>query len=86
VVKYAVLLDLSTGNALILSLNCYEDVDVLTISALAKKVNLSRSAVLYYEREGLLSPAARGANGYRLYGEDELVRLALIVDYGGTSI
>ena len=86
VVKYAVFLDLSTGNALILSLNCYEDVDVLTISALAKKVNLSRTTVLYYEREGLLSPAARAVNGYRLYGQEELVKLALIVDYRALGV
>ncbi|BBB25989.1 MerR family transcriptional regulator [Amphritea japonica] len=79
-------LDLSTGDALTLSLNCYGGVDVLTISALAKKANLSRTAVLYYEREGLLKPAVRDGNGYRLYGQKELERLALIVDYRAMGV
>lgn len=59
---------------------------MLTISALAKKVNLSRTAVLYYEREGLLKPAVRGANGYRLYGEKESTRLRLIADYRALGV
>ncbi|WP_290699080.1 MerR family transcriptional regulator [Amphritea sp.] len=59
---------------------------MLTISALAKKFNLSRSTVLYYEREGLLKPAARGGNGYRLYGQKELEKLALIVDYRALGV
>ena len=59
---------------------------MLTISALAKKVNLSRSTVLYYEREGLLIPAVRDGNGYRLYGQKELTKLALIVDYRALGV
>lgn len=59
---------------------------MLTISALAKKVNLSRSAILYYEREGLLKPASRGGNGYRLYGQKELAKLVLILDYRALGV
>lgn len=59
---------------------------MLTVSALAKKVNLSRTTLLYYEREGLLKPAIRSANGYRLYGQKELEKLALIVDYRALGV
>jgi len=39
----------------------------LTIGALARRLNLSTSALRFYEREGLLVPAQRSASGYRLY-------------------
>jgi DNA-binding transcriptional MerR regulator len=54
---------------------------MLTISKLAKKFALSRATLLYYEREGLLEPASRAANGYRWYGEAEAGRLQQIVAY-----
>ena len=52
-----------------------------TISKLAEKFALSRATLLYYEREGLLEPASRAANGYRWYGEAEIARLKQIVAY-----
>jgi DNA-binding transcriptional MerR regulator len=54
---------------------------MLTISQLAKKFGLSRATLLYYEREGLLEPAARADNGYRYFGEKEVERLRRIVGY-----
>lgn len=39
----------------------------LTIGALARRLNVSTSALRFYEREGLLVPAQRSASGYRLY-------------------
>jgi len=54
---------------------------MLTISKLAKKFGLSRATILYYEREGLLKPARRAANGYRWYGDGEIEQLRQIVDY-----
>ncbi|WP_432473102.1 MerR family transcriptional regulator [Amphritea sp. HPY] len=54
---------------------------MFTVSNLAERAGLSRTSVLYYEREGLLLPAARAANGYRLYSDKELDRLQLIVNY-----
>jgi len=39
----------------------------LTIGALARRLNVSTSALRFYEREGLLVPARRSASGYRLY-------------------
>ncbi len=54
---------------------------MLSISKLAKKFALSRATLLYYEREGLLEPASREANGYRVYGDREIARLRQIVGF-----
>jgi MerR family transcriptional regulator, thiopeptide resistance regulator len=51
---------------------------VLTISALAKRAGLSRSALLYYDRLGLLRPVKRSRARYRLYSPDEVDRLEQI--------
>lgn len=42
--------------------------DGLGISALAERSGVTPSAVRYYERIGLLSPAQRSANGYQVLG------------------
>lgn len=54
---------------------------MLTISKLAKRFGLARATLLYYEREGLLEPACRAANGYRYYGDAQIGRLQQIVDF-----
>jgi DNA-binding transcriptional MerR regulator len=54
---------------------------MLTISELAKQVGISRSTLLYYERQGLLLPSSRAANGYRLYAEKQEEQLQQIVSY-----
>lgn len=46
-----------------------------TTRKIAALAGISRATLLYYESLGLLSPAARSASGYRLYGEAELKRL-----------
>jgi MerR family transcriptional regulator, thiopeptide resistance regulator len=51
---------------------------MLTISALAKKAGLSRSALLYYDRLGLLKPLKRSCARYRLYSPVETERLEQI--------
>ena len=50
----------------------------LTISALARRFNLSRSALLHYDRIGLLTPSGRTAAGYRCYSEADAERLHAI--------
>jgi DNA-binding transcriptional MerR regulator len=50
----------------------------MTVTGIARRCGLSRTAVLYYESEGLLRPASRTASGYRRYGEAELLRLEQI--------
>lgn len=54
---------------------------MLTVSQLAKRYGLSRTAILYYEREGLLMPTQRGDNGYRWYGPSAEARLQKILAY-----
>lgn len=56
-------------------------VNMLTISALAKQFNLSRSTILYYEGKGLLHPDHISENGYRWYGDHEIKRLETIISY-----
>lgn len=46
---------------------------------MGRRFGLSRSALLYYDRIGLLSPGARSGAGYRLYSADDVARLQRIV-------
>lgn len=50
----------------------------LRISEVAERTGLPASTIRYYESAGLIEPAERGSNGYRIYGEDEVERLAFI--------
>ena len=59
---------------------------MFTVTQLARKYGISRSTVLYYEREGLLKPACRSENGYRWYGGREIERLEAIVSYRSYGI
>lgn len=52
-----------------------------SVSQLAKLCGLSRTTVLYYEKEGLLVPATRSENGYRWYSDKELEKLKAISSY-----
>jgi len=54
---------------------------MFTISQLGRRFGLSRSALLYYDRLGLLTPSSRTAKGYRLYSESDASRLDLICTY-----
>ncbi|MCF6194645.1 MAG: MerR family transcriptional regulator [Kangiellaceae bacterium] len=54
---------------------------MLTVSQLAKKFNISRATIFYYERKGILLSKLRSENGYRWYGEQEVKRLELIISY-----
>src|SRR5262249_3556392 len=51
---------------------------MLTIGKVARRVGIRPSAIRYYERQEILEPTVRGANGYRSYG-DEAVKLLLFV-------
>lgn len=54
---------------------------MFTVSQLAQRCGLSRTALLYYESLGLLKPARRTAANYRSYGESDLHRLQQICIY-----
>ena len=59
---------------------------MLTVSALARRCGVSRTAVLYYESAGLLKAARRTASNYRVYGDRELERLRLIRVYRDSGL
>ncbi len=51
----------------------------LAIGALAERAGVTPEAVRYYEREGVIPPAARtGAGRYRTYGEADAERLRFV--------
>jgi hypothetical protein len=50
-----------------------------TVQQLADLVRLTARTLHHYDRIGLLSPARDPANGYRRYGEDELLRLQQVM-------
>ncbi|MGD0154973.1 MAG: MerR family transcriptional regulator [Terracidiphilus sp.] len=52
-----------------------------TVSKLARRAGLSRTALLYYESIGLMRVADRSAGNYRFYGERDLKRLLEIRAY-----
>jgi MerR family copper efflux transcriptional regulator len=43
---------------------------MLTIGRVARQVGVQPSAIRYYEAQGILRPADRRPNGYRIYTED----------------
>jgi DNA-binding transcriptional MerR regulator len=53
-------------------------VSTYTIGQVAERSGFSSSALRYYEDIGLLSPSERSANGYRVYDDDALARLAFV--------
>jgi DNA-binding transcriptional MerR regulator len=53
----------------------------MTVTELARRCGLSRTAVLYYESAGLLPSPPRTAGNYRRYGEPHLERLNRIRSY-----
>jgi DNA-binding transcriptional MerR regulator len=50
----------------------------LKVAELAERAGIAPSTVRFYERAGLLSPAQRARNGYRIFGESALDELAFI--------
>ena len=51
----------------------------LTIGELAERAGVTAEAIRYYEREGVIPPAARGGAGrYRLYGVADAERLRFV--------
>tara|TARA_B100001059_G_scaffold206221_1_gene216863 strand:+ start:436 stop:960 length:525 start_codon:yes stop_codon:yes gene_type:complete len=59
---------------------------VLSIKQFCEQLEVCRTTVLYYERKGLITPAARASNGYRQYGERELDRFRSILAYRSYGI
>lgn len=66
------------GGSSILSRDPMQMTTQRTIGELAREAGIAVSTLRYYEREGLLTPAARSDGNYRLYGPDGLERLRFI--------
>lgn len=49
--------------------------DYLTIGELAQKMDVTVRTLQYYDREGLLKPAAISKGGRRLYSTKDIVKL-----------
>lgn len=50
----------------------------MQIGELARVTGCRAVTIRYYERMGVLAPAARATNNYRIYGEDHLRRLRFV--------
>jgi len=51
---------------------------MFTIGKLAGLTNVSNDTLRYYEHEGLITPTAKSAAGYRLYDQDSVRRIRFI--------
>lgn len=49
-----------------------------TRATLAKKAGVGSETLRFYEQKGLLPTPSRNGSGYRVYGDDDLVRLLFI--------
>ena len=58
----------------------------LKIGTLARRAEVTAKAIRFYERKGVLPPAKRAANGYRLYGEDAAEMLRFIKQATGLGL
>ena len=58
----------------------------LKIGEVARRAGVAAKAIRFYERSGVLPPAARGGNGYRLYGKDDVEMLAFLKRSGGLGL
>jgi DNA-binding transcriptional MerR regulator len=54
---------------------------MLTVKQLSKMAGITRRTLHYYDEIGLLKPTRVGANGYRYYGDEALLRLQQILLY-----
>lgn len=51
---------------------------MFTIGQIASRTKTSADSIRFYEREGLITPAARSRAGYRLYTDEAMRRLAFV--------
>jgi DNA-binding transcriptional MerR regulator len=71
-------LTLDSAPGLILGEMQADKIGVLRIGVIAEKSGLSRDALRFYERRGLLPAARRTAGGFRVYPAETLARLRFI--------
>ncbi len=59
----------------------HDEVNVYTVKQFAKLAGVSVRTLHYYDELGLLVPESVGANGYRHYGEQSILKLQQILFY-----
>ena len=59
---------------------------MLTVTKLARRCGMSRTALLYYESIGLMPPPARTGGNYRCYSEGDAERLRSIRAYRNAGL
>jgi len=59
---------------------------MFTVTKLARRCGLSRTALLYYESIGLMPPPQRSGGNYRCYGEADAQRLLQILAYRNAGL
>jgi DNA-binding transcriptional MerR regulator len=59
---------------------------MLTVTKLARRCGVSRTALLYYESIGLILPPQRSGGNYRYYGEADVQRLLQIRAYRNAGL
>lgn len=50
-----------------------------TIGDLAKKLNITTRTIRYYDQKGLVKPSRVSESGYRLYSDEQVKQLKLII-------
>ena len=58
----------------------------LKIGELARRVGVTAKTIRFYEAQGVLPPARRGGNGYRLYTKDAAGGLAFVRQASGLGL
>ncbi len=58
----------------------------LKIGELARRAGVTAKAIRFYERQRVLPPAKRAANGYRLYGDESVDMLGFIKQATGLGL
>jgi MerR family transcriptional regulator, copper efflux regulator len=53
--------------------------DLMQIGTVAERIGLSLRTIRYYEEVGLVVPAGRSPGGFRLYSDDNVAQLRLIM-------
>ena len=59
---------------------------MLTVTQLARRCGISRTALLYYESIGLMPPPQRSGGNYRCYSESDAERLSAIRAYRNAGL
>src|SRR5204862_7178230 len=63
-----------TGRSTLLSMKK----ERLTIGELSRRTGMPVKTLRFWSDEGLLPPTSRSSSGYRMYGEEALIRLDLV--------